>query len=256
MQLVRVTAISACAYQLTLHSHRLRQRPATAYPATRASQRVARRKLRYTQVLHGSFGQVSGVPLRRFSFPTLTVNLQRVRRNEHITQMSNSNLSIVFGPTLLGPPPTTGANLQDMSFQCKVGSDGLRNDTLKLTSCLSRRSGHRNDTRAVQGDLCGRRRRSSGRVKVHVMVVSLDDCPVMTTTSILSNHHCSTEASMVSLAYLAAQATGQQGAKSASLAVTYTAILLLRRRAIYVKRCQRLAWDTAWGGSYSMCVAA
>lgn len=35
--------------------------------------------------------------------------------------MSVSNLSIVFGPTLLGAPPEMGAmNLEHMSFQCKV----------------------------------------------------------------------------------------------------------------------------------------
>jgi len=41
--------------------------------------------------------------------------------------MSISNLAIVFGPTLLSPPPGTaggegpgGVHLQDMSFQCKA----------------------------------------------------------------------------------------------------------------------------------------
>ena len=35
--------------------------------------------------------------------------------------MSISNLSIVFGPTLLGAPPEEGGlNLEHMSFQCKV----------------------------------------------------------------------------------------------------------------------------------------
>ena len=37
--------------------------------------------------------------------------------------MTISNLSIVFGPTLLGAPPHEGGlNLEHMSFQCKVGS--------------------------------------------------------------------------------------------------------------------------------------
>lgn len=44
--------------------------------------------------------------------------------------MTGSNLAIVFGPTLLGPPPSastadgsngpSGMALQDMSFQCKA----------------------------------------------------------------------------------------------------------------------------------------
>jgi len=35
--------------------------------------------------------------------------------------MSVSNLSIVFGPTLLGAPASAGGmNLEHMSFQCKV----------------------------------------------------------------------------------------------------------------------------------------
>jgi hypothetical protein len=37
--------------------------------------------------------------------------------------MSVSNLSIVFGPTLLGAPPEEGGlNLEHMSFQCKVST--------------------------------------------------------------------------------------------------------------------------------------
>lgn len=45
----------------------------------------------------------------------------RIRRKESINQMSVSNLSIVFGPTLLGAPPEEGGlNLEHMSFQCKV----------------------------------------------------------------------------------------------------------------------------------------
>jgi hypothetical protein len=45
----------------------------------------------------------------------------RIRRKDSINQMSVSNLSIVFGPTLLGAPPQEGGlNLEHMSFQCKV----------------------------------------------------------------------------------------------------------------------------------------
>lgn len=45
----------------------------------------------------------------------------RIREKESINQMSVSNLSIVFGPTLLGAPPSMGGlNLEHMSFQCKV----------------------------------------------------------------------------------------------------------------------------------------
>ncbi|ORY33022.1 Rho GTPase activation protein [Naematelia encephala] len=48
-------------------------------------------------------------------------HLDRVRRKDSINQMSVSNLSIVFGPTLLGAPPNEGGlNLEHMSFQCKA----------------------------------------------------------------------------------------------------------------------------------------
>ncbi|OWZ38970.1 GTPase activating protein [Cryptococcus neoformans Tu259-1] len=48
-------------------------------------------------------------------------HLDRIRRKESINQMSVSNLSIVFGPTLLGAPPEEGGlNLEHMSFQCKA----------------------------------------------------------------------------------------------------------------------------------------
>jgi len=45
----------------------------------------------------------------------------RIRLQESKNSMSISNLSIVFGPTLLGAPPEMGGlNLEHMSFQCKV----------------------------------------------------------------------------------------------------------------------------------------
>lgn len=48
-------------------------------------------------------------------------HLDRIRRKDSVNQMSVSNLSIVFGPTLLGPPPHEGGlNLEHMSFQCKA----------------------------------------------------------------------------------------------------------------------------------------
>ncbi|KAK4689393.1 Rho GTPase-activating protein RGD1, partial [Tremellales sp. Uapishka_1] len=48
-------------------------------------------------------------------------HLDRVRRKNEVNQMSVSNLSIVFGPTLLGAPPDEGGlNLEHMSFQCKA----------------------------------------------------------------------------------------------------------------------------------------
>lgn len=62
-------------------------------------------------------------------------HLDKIRGQESLNQMSASNLAIVFGPTLLSPPPSTnpssdtnemvagaagGTHLQDMSFQCKA----------------------------------------------------------------------------------------------------------------------------------------
>ncbi|RSH95110.1 hypothetical protein EHS25_000196 [Saitozyma podzolica] len=48
-------------------------------------------------------------------------HLDRVRSRDSTNQMSVSNLSIVFGPTLLGAPPEEGGlNLEHMSFQCKA----------------------------------------------------------------------------------------------------------------------------------------
>lgn len=48
-------------------------------------------------------------------------HLDKIRQKGSINQMSVSNLSIVFGPTLLGAPPDQGGlNLEHMSFQCKA----------------------------------------------------------------------------------------------------------------------------------------
>jgi hypothetical protein len=69
-------------------------------------------------------------------------HLDKIRSQEALNQMGASNLAIVFGPTLLSPPPSShpaavsvgggegadlnaaaapgGAHLQDMSFQCKA----------------------------------------------------------------------------------------------------------------------------------------
>ncbi|PWN97700.1 GTPase activating protein [Tilletiopsis washingtonensis] len=54
-------------------------------------------------------------------------HLDKIRSEHESNQMSISNLAIVFGPTLLSPPPGTaggegpgGVHLQDMSFQCKA----------------------------------------------------------------------------------------------------------------------------------------
>ena len=47
----------------------------------------------------------------------------RVSEREHVNQMSRSNLSIVFGPTLLGARrdgEELGTTVQDMSWQCKA----------------------------------------------------------------------------------------------------------------------------------------
>lgn len=48
-------------------------------------------------------------------------HLDKVRQHESTNSMSISNLAIVFGPTLLGPPPEeAGSVLQDMQWQCKA----------------------------------------------------------------------------------------------------------------------------------------
>ena len=51
-------------------------------------------------------------------------HLDKVKSREHANQMSGSNLAIVFGPNLLGAPPSNnpggpGSALADMSWQCK-----------------------------------------------------------------------------------------------------------------------------------------
>jgi hypothetical protein len=58
-----------------------------------------------------AFGSISGHQ----------ANPPRIQKLESKNSMSISNLSIVFGPTLLGAPPEMGGlNLEHMSFQCKV----------------------------------------------------------------------------------------------------------------------------------------
>ncbi len=58
-------------------------------------------------------------------------HLDKVKSLEHLNQMSASNLAIVFGPTLLSPPPAGyddgtahngagGIQIHDMSFQCRA----------------------------------------------------------------------------------------------------------------------------------------
>lgn len=59
-------------------------------------------------------------------------HLDKVKSLEHLNQMSASNLAIVFGPTLLSPPPSGyddgsgqtngggGIQIHDMSFQCRA----------------------------------------------------------------------------------------------------------------------------------------
>ncbi|CDR88838.1 related to GTPase-activating protein beta-chimerin [Sporisorium scitamineum] len=58
-------------------------------------------------------------------------HLDKVKSMESLNQMSASNLAIVFGPTLLSPPPTGGyedgsngvgggIQIHDMSFQCRA----------------------------------------------------------------------------------------------------------------------------------------
>lgn len=74
-------------------------------------------------------------------------HLDKIRRHEGANQMSASNLSIVFGPTLLGAPPEEGGlNLEHMNFQCKVGG-GRGWHTADTT-------GNRDDPGKVPGDFC------------------------------------------------------------------------------------------------------
>lgn len=48
-------------------------------------------------------------------------HLDKVRQHEANNSMSVSNLAIVFGPTLLGPPPEErAAVLADMQWQCRA----------------------------------------------------------------------------------------------------------------------------------------
>jgi hypothetical protein len=73
--------------------------------------------------------------------------------------MSVSNLSIVFGPTLLGAPPEEGGlNLEHMSFQCKVS---VVDRKMRREMWLNI-PGNRDDIGEIQRDL-RRRRRHVGR---------------------------------------------------------------------------------------------
>lgn len=54
------------------------------------------------------------------------LTVDRIRRKDSINQMSISNLSIIFGPTLLSAPPNEAAlNLEHQAFQCKVSHQNL-----------------------------------------------------------------------------------------------------------------------------------
>jgi Rho GTPase-activating protein RGD1 len=48
----------------------------------------------------------------------LTLHLNRVQENSSVNRMNASNLSIVFGPTMMGA--NTGPNIQDAGWQVRV----------------------------------------------------------------------------------------------------------------------------------------
>lgn len=95
--------------------------------------------------------QVNELPDANYaSLKFLMGHLDKVRSEESVNQMSVSNLAIVFGPTLLSPPPGLaesgaagpgGVHLQDMSFQCKAVETILEkykvSQTLEQTNALS-----------------------------------------------------------------------------------------------------------------------
>lgn len=57
-------------------------------------------------------------------------HLDKVKQRHEINSMHTSNLAIVFGPTLLNPPPeeaAKGTALADMQYQCKAIETILEN---------------------------------------------------------------------------------------------------------------------------------
>lgn len=126
-------------------SNRDGQRPTSSHPSTRTSQRATRRQLCCSQVFYVSSSQVSRTfapsfesrrdekanetnetsKLTRLPSPLTPPLFSRIRAEEKTNQMSASNLSIVFGPTLFRQPPEGGGGegmtMADlMSFQCKA----------------------------------------------------------------------------------------------------------------------------------------
>ncbi|KAG8930277.1 hypothetical protein FRC02_004410 [Tulasnella sp. 418] len=86
-------------------------------------------RLRHIQLHH----RVNDLPDANYAtLKYLMGHLHKIREKEATNQMSVMNLSIVFGPTLLGPPPTStpgggmngspapGTTLQDMNWQCRA----------------------------------------------------------------------------------------------------------------------------------------
>ncbi|KAG8894882.1 hypothetical protein FRB99_000927 [Tulasnella sp. 403] len=83
-------------------------------------------RLRHIQLHH----RVNDLPDANYAtLKYLMGHLHKVRELETINSMTASNLSIVFGPTLLGPPPPSmagdgstsgGTTLQDMNWQCRA----------------------------------------------------------------------------------------------------------------------------------------
>ncbi|KAG8855526.1 hypothetical protein FRB96_007030 [Tulasnella sp. 330] len=82
-------------------------------------------RLRQIQLHH----KVNDLPDANYAtLKYLMGHLHKVRGQEALNSMSATNLSIVFGPTLLGPPPPSmmdghtggGTTLQDMNWQCKA----------------------------------------------------------------------------------------------------------------------------------------
>ena len=120
-----------CSLTMLFFEIRNRQRSITSYKATWTSEWFTRSKLRYTQISHGPSGQVRGffVVITPSKFTESCQHNFRVTKLEHLNQMSCSNLAIVFGPNLLGPPPQSSlpagapnsnyTQLADTALQCK-----------------------------------------------------------------------------------------------------------------------------------------